>query len=158
MIRELITTWQDYQEAIDRLLPLAQRHICIYDNDLEMLKLESPIRQDELARFLKASPGNSLEILIRQGDALRTRQPRTLSLLKTYDHQIKVHETPSHLAHLRDSMLIVDGQHGLIRFEQNMSRSKLLIDAGEETHGYQQRFNEIRNESSEPFAATTLGL
>jgi hypothetical protein len=41
MARELITSWADYQAAIDRLLAIATHHICVYDEDLVMLKLDS---------------------------------------------------------------------------------------------------------------------
>jgi hypothetical protein len=41
MARELITSWADYQTAIDRLLAIATHHICVYDEDLVMLKLDS---------------------------------------------------------------------------------------------------------------------
>ena len=40
MTRELITTWADYQMALDRLLALATRQVMIYDEDLKQLSLD----------------------------------------------------------------------------------------------------------------------
>lgn len=55
-------------------------------------------------------------------------------------------------------MILVDGRHGLIRFDLEQARSKLLIDETEELHPYYRRFEEIWSEQAEEITATTLGL
>ena len=53
MTRELITTWADYQMALDRLLALATRQVMIYDEDLKQLSLDGA-RLAHLQRVLTA--------------------------------------------------------------------------------------------------------
>jgi hypothetical protein len=78
--------------------------------------------------------------------------------LSTYGHNAKAQETPQQLAHLRDSMILVDDKHALIRFEHGLPRSKLLIDEIDEIRPYLTRFHEIWAEGGESVSSTTLGL
>ena len=50
---------------------------------------------------------------------LQQRHPILQELLTTYSHNSAVQQTPEHLAHLRDSMILVDDAHALIRFDRN---------------------------------------
>lgn len=104
MARELITTWAEYQTAIDRMLAIACHRICIYDEDLTNLKLESSARLDHLKRLLAGQPAPVLRIAVRNGGPLRHAHPRLQNLLTTYGHLATAQETPSQIAHLRDSM------------------------------------------------------
>ncbi len=158
MARELITTWADYQTAVDRLLAIACEKICIYDEDLASLKLESPNRQPSIKRLLQAGHGEVLRIAVRDATPLRQQHPMLQQLLTTYGHLAKAQETPPQLAHLRDSMIIVDDKHALIRFERDLPRSKLLIDEADELRPYLNRFRELWAEGGEDVSTTTLGL
>lgn len=158
MSRELITSWQDYQAAIDRLLAMACHKICIYDEDVCQLGLDAGNRLNQLRRILHGSRNEVLQIAIRNAELLHQQNPQLVSLLTTYSHLATAQQTPPHLAHLRDSMLLVDGKHALIRFEQEQPRSKLLIDEAEELRPYLLRFGEIWSEGGEPVRNTTLGL
>lgn len=158
MAGELITSWGDYQAAIDRLLPLASQKISIYDEDLGQFKLESADRRNELQRLLQANRGTAVHIALRNADPLRQRQPRLLGLLATYGQQATARQTPAQLAHLRDSMLLVDDRHALIRFDREQPRSKLLIDAADELAPYLTRYREIWSEGGETIGSVTLGL
>lgn len=158
MARELITSWGDYQAAIDRLLALASRKICIYDQDIQPLKLESPARLVALQRVLQGPDRDALQIALRDGTALRRDHPLLGRLLTTYGHHAQVQQTAEQLAHLRDSMILVDGKHALIRFDRDQARSKLLIDEADEIRPYLVRFAEILAEGGEPITTSTLGL
>lgn len=158
MARELITSWGEYQAAIDRLLALAVSQIRIYDADLGQLRLDSPKRQEQIRRVLGAGRQEALHIAIRDGDPVRREHPQLLKLLTTYCHIASARQTPEHLGHLRDSMIIVDGRHALVRFENDQARSKLLVDEIEEVRPYLLRFNEIWTEGGEQVNATALGL
>ena len=81
-----------------------------------------------------------------------------MDLLRTYHHTMAVHRCSDQLAGLRDTMLLVDGKHGLIRFDREQPRSKLLVDETEELLPYLNRFEEIWSEGGTPVSATTLGL
>ncbi|MBS1139547.1 MAG: hypothetical protein H6R13_1000 [Proteobacteria bacterium] len=158
MARELITSWADYQTAIDRLLAIACHKIRIYDEDLSSLKLEAEPRLVNIKRVLQAGQGDALQIALRNASPIRQQHPTFLKLLSTYGHLAAVQETPPQLAHLRDSMILVDDKYALIRFERDLPRSKFLIDEIDEMRPYLTRFREIWTEGGESVTNTTLGL
>ena len=158
MSRELITSWSDYQSAIDRILALAARQVWIYDEDLAMLRLETPERIDALTTHLVSQQADSLRIALRNSEPLQQRQPLIGRLLTVYSHNCAAQQTPDHLAHLRDSLILVDDAHALIRFDRNQPRGKLLIDEPDEVMHYRRRFSEIWAEGGTPVSPTTLGL
>jgi len=158
MARELITSWGEYQTAIDRLLCMACRKICIYDEDLGQLKLDSAQRRPQLQRILQAGLKDSLQIVVRNADPLRNSFPLLIKLLTEFGHLATAQQSPPDLAHLRDSMLIIDDKHALIRFERELPRSKLLIDEADELKPYLNRFSELLLAGGEPVSTTTLGL
>jgi hypothetical protein len=158
MARELITSWHDYQSAIDRLLAIATGKVRIYDEDLQMIKPDAPARHMQLQRLLHAGHRESLQIALRHSDALLRDTPGLLKLLSTYGHIAAARQTPEHLAHLRDCLILVDDRHGLIRFDRDQARSKLLIDEPDEINIYTRRFSEIWNEGGDEISATTPGL
>ena len=158
MARELITSWGEYQTAIDRLLCMACRKICIYDEDLGQLKLDSAQRRSQLQGILQAGLKDSLQIVVRNADPLRNSFPLLIKLLTEFGHLATAQQSPPDLAHLRDSMLIIDDKHALIRFERELPRSKLLIDEADELKPYLNRFSELLLAGGEPVSTTTLGL
>lgn len=158
MARQLISNWTDYQTALDRLLAMAGEKIQIYDEDLAHLQLESTFRAEQLKRVLHIGQKDCLQIAVRNGASIRQHHPSLLGLLSTYSHLSAALQTPPHLAHLRDAMVIADRRYALIRFEREIPRSKLLIDEPEEIRSYLTRFQEIWSEGGESLTATTLGL
>lgn len=158
MARELFTSWGEYQLGIDRLLAMAEREIRIYDKDLRLLKLDSGARLDHIRRLLQSNRADSLHIALRDPELFKHHQPRLLTVFASHAHAMAVQQTPEHLAGLRDSMILVDGRHGLIRFDQEQPRSKLLIDEFDELQPYRKRFDDIWNEGGIPVSPSTLGL
>lgn len=158
MARELLTNWGDFQSAIDRLLELAERDILLYDGDLAHLKLDSPPRIEHLKRLLLPRRPDCLRIALQDTSMLHRTNPRLMRLLADYSGSIAVLRTPEHLAHHRDSMILVDGRHGLVLFERSQPRFKLLIDEALEIEPYLQHFEQIWQEGGTPFSVTTLGL
>lgn len=158
MARELITSWGDYQTAIDRILTMATDHIFIYDEDLSLLKLDSAVRLSEIKRVTLAGQTGCLKIVVRNDQPMARNNPLLLNLLTTYSHKTQSRISPPDLAHLRDRMILVDGKHGLIGFEQEQARSKFLTDEAEELRPYYQRFQEIGHASGEITGTSVLGL
>lgn len=156
MARELITTWSDYQTAVERLLAMACREILIYDEDISGLRLNVPLNLPHLQRVLK--DGGGMRIALRNADPLRQHQPQLLNLLSLFSHRAAAQQTPEHLSHLRDSMVLVDGKHGLIRFDRDQARSKLLVDEIDELQPYAMRFAEIWSAGGDPVSPTAFGL
>ena len=158
MSRELFTSWSDYQIAIGRVLTLARKRICIYDENLVQMRLESPERIATLKATLSAAGADCLRIALRDAAPLQQRQPLLQDLLVAFSHNSAVQQTPEQLGHLRDSMILVDDTHALIRFDHDQARGKLLIDEREEVIPYCRRFEEIWSEGGTPVSARTLGL
>lgn len=158
MSRELFTSWPEYQMAIDRVLALARQRISIYDEDLGMMHLESPQRIAALRATLSAVRSDCLRIALRSTTLFEQHQPRLRSLLRDYSHNSAVQETPEQLSHLRDSMILIDDAHALIRFDRDQPRCKLLIDESDEVMPYHKRFEEIWAEGGLPISPTALGL
>lgn len=159
MTRELLTSWTDYRLAVARLLNQAQSTICIYDEDLSQLGLESPALIEQIQRVLQLG-GNTprLRIAVRQAEGLRNHHPRLLKLLETYGHLIAAQQTGQEIAHLRDNILVIDEISGLIRFDKEQPRSKILIDESREIRPYFDKFNEIMATPGEIIRSGTLGL
>ena len=158
MTRELITSWTDFQAALDRLLAIASHKIWIYDEDLCSLKLESTSRMQQIQRVLQGGHNDVLRIAVRNAKPIRQQHPLLVNLLSTCAHLAKVQETAPQLAHLRDSMILVDDKHALVRFEQDLPRSNLLIDETDEVRSSLTRFNEIWSEGGDSVSSITLGL
>lgn len=158
MSRELITSWNDYLAAAERLCGLARQSILIYDEDLRSLKLESPGRVALLGEFLSQASGISLQIALRDGSSFQNHSPRLQQLLNTWQHKCEIRKSPEHLGHLRDNLLIVDRTNALIRLDKDMARSVLLLDEESSVHPYKSRFDEIWLECDENLLHTPLGL
>lgn len=158
MARELITSWEGYQTAIDRLLYMACKKICIYDKDLGQLKLDSALHLPQIQRVLQAGHRESLQIIVRDANLLRNHSPHLIKLLTGFSDRTIAQQSPPDLAHLRDNILIIDDKHALIRFEQDLPRSKLLIDEAAELKPYLNRFSELCAAGGESISTNTLGL
>jgi hypothetical protein len=158
MSRELITDWGAYQAGFDQLLGLAEHQLFIYDEDLSKLRLDHPTRLAQLKRLLLSAQPGSIRIALRNAEPFRRQQTQLIQLLATYAHIITIQETSQQLSSLRDSMVLVDGQQGLIRFDREQARSKLLLDEATELRPYLLRFDELWREPGDVVSATNLGL
>ncbi len=158
MARELITDWSAYQAAIDRLLCLASHTLCIYDEDLVKVRLDGTGRLPHLCRLLQNTQPGSVRIALRNAEPFRRQQNHLIQLFAPYAHIITIQETAPQISGLRDSMILVDDQHALIRFDRDQARSKLLINEIDELRPYLQRFEEIWKEPGDVIGTTSLGL
>lgn len=116
MARELITSWEGYQTAIDRLLFMACQKICIYDEDLGQLKLESSLRLPQIKRILRAGHKESLQIIVRNAERLHNQSPLLIKLLTDFSHLATAQQSPPNMAHLRDGRpaFAVDSLHDVL--------------------------------------------
>lgn len=155
---DLMTSWAEHSASINRLLPLAQRTIAIFDRDLSQLALETPERQDFLLRFLNNTPGASLRIVLQNAEPFRLHSPRLSRLLRNFSHSVHLVETPPHLANLADSMLLIDDDKALIRFHHDHARCREYLGDAEACAPYRKRFDEIWNDGCTPLSTTVPGL
>jgi hypothetical protein len=158
MARELLTSWSDFQTGLDRLLAIAEEEILVYDKDLTLVKMEGLPRLEHLKRLLQPQRADRIRIALQDFSMVQRNNPRLMHLLADHSMGMTVVETPGHLGHLRDSLIIADGRHGLVLFDRSQPRSKLLLHEKDEVEPYRRRFEEIWAEGGTRLAATTLGL
>lgn len=158
MTYKLITAWSDYDSAVHEVLSAATQSISVFDENLTTLKLEKSERLALLRSFLSANLDSSLSIVVRDAQPVRHNAPRLMALLADFSHKVTIVETPSHLATLRDSLVIADGSHAVIRFDEEQPRAKILRNDREACAPYVRRFNEIVSEGGDAISAMTLGL
>ena len=158
MTTKLITTWADYDNAVQDTLALATQRLRIFDENLVSLKLEQTERLALLRQFLSAGPERSIEIAVLDAEHLRRDCPRLMQLLAAHAHNLKIIECPPHLATLSDSLVIADSRHGVVRFHKDHARAKAIINDAEACAPYLQRYDQILEEGGTPVTPTTLGL
>lgn len=158
MARELLASWTEFQTGIDRVLALARHEVLVFDHDLSSLRLDAPERVERLRALACSQPPGRVRIALIDSTPFVRDHPRLLRLLSDCGHAVEIHEVADHLAALRDTMLLADSCHGLIRFERSQARSKLLIADPAEVAEPLRRFEAIWNEGGTPLGATTLGL
>lgn len=158
MTREVFDTWTDYQRGVDTLLATAQHRLCIHDPDLALLRLDGGERLEHLHRLLRTGRAACVQIALRDANRIRRQAPRLMEALASFGHLMTIAEIPETLHRLRDSIVIADGCHSLIRFDLEQARGKLLIDEAEESMPYQKRFDEIWHECTNTISPRPLGL
>ncbi len=158
MARTLLTTWGDYLAAADALLARCAHSICVFDGDLTNLHWENPQRLALLTTLLSTQNEAPLRVVLRDSRHFLVEAPRIYQTLQTWSHRAQVRQTSRALSELRDAILIVDRQNALIRFEKTLPRSVLIENSPEEVLPYQQRFDEIWQESGKNLLQTSLGL
>ncbi len=154
----LITSWMDYAATGQQLIARATRSLVIFDRDLLALRLETPVQIAALTHFLRTSPSSTLRIALHTADPLRLQHPRLLDLLRLFAHKFHVIEISSHLANLKDSIIVADDSSALIRFHHDHARSKYIDQDPESSRPYVKRFDDIWDEGGTPVTGTTIGL
>lgn len=162
MSSRLITNWSDYDDAVQEILDLSTATLGIFDEDLAPLKLERPERVAVLRGLLAAREDyqshQRLTIVVQKPEFVRQYSPQLMNLLTVYAPALTITQSPPHLDPLKDSLLIADGRHTLIRFHRDQARARLIIDDVHECAPHIQRFAEIVAAGGEPLSSSTLGL
>lgn len=156
--QESFDTRAAYLQAVDKVLSIARKDICIFDPDITALEPESRTRAETIAAFLAGGRDRSLRIVLHDLDHLVRYSPRLTALLRRYGHAFSIRQTPEPLRNLADTFLLADATSGVIRFHAGHFRGKLLLDAPREIHDWQQRFEELWGESIPGMSVTVLGL
>lgn len=158
MTTTLITTWSEYDRAVEATVQRARHTLLIFDRNLESLRLERPQRVAALRSLLQAKPRARLAFIVQNADFVRRHSPLLLGLLTYYAPALTVTQTPGHLATLRESLLLADDEHMLVRFDHDQPRARLIVGEPALCMPYRQRFEEIRAEGGDPVSSLTLGL
>jgi hypothetical protein len=157
MTSRLLTSQGELDAAVDRMLALAGETIDIFDFDLGALSLDKTSRIDQLQRVL-GERAHRLRIVVQDGSRLTARAPRLMRLFEMHGHHFILQQAPDSLSELRDTMMIVDGRHALVRFHRDQPRGKVIEDDATEVHPYAMRFSDIMNEGGHPLSPRVAGL
>ncbi|MDR2165262.1 MAG: hypothetical protein LBO79_06505 [Zoogloeaceae bacterium] len=156
MTREIHNSWREFHAATEQVLGRAQRELCIWDNDLAELRLDMPEHIDCLRRILI---GNAdVRIALKRTDHLHRDHPRLVELFKHYSHTFQILQVHAGLENVRDTLVIADRAHVVIRPELAQPRSTHILDDPVETAPWLKRFEAVWAEGGIPFSPTTLGL
>lgn len=153
----LLTSHGDIDAAVDRLLALARTSLDVFDHDLSTLGLDRPTRADQLRRLL-GERAHRLRVIVQDSNRLPTANPRLLALHDAHTHHFELSLAADTLAELRDSFVIADGKHALVRFHRDQARARLIEDDENETRPYALRFADIVAEGVTPIGNRVAGL
>lgn len=156
--RRLITSRAEYQEAIDILLPMAQRELRVFDPDLADLRLHIPERIALLREFLSRGRNNRLYIAVHKTEFIEQRAPRLMNVLGLFAGSIFIQRTQGDAARVQDCFVLCDEMHVVRRPVAAQPRGVILTDDLIEGAKMRERFDHIW-ESSEPgVSANKSGL
>lgn len=147
----------EYEAIIDRLIPLTQNVIRVFDKSLSRA-YNSPQRHEALNQFLLASRTNRLTIILHETENLERNCPRLIQLLRQFSHAVSIRKTLRVARHVYDPFVIFDASHYVHRFHYDHLR------AAQGTHdvpGAQElldRFEEILEASAPAVSANVSGL
>lgn len=154
---EVFSTRAAYQKAIDAVLALASKEICIFDSNMKAVEFDSRARADAIADFL-SERGRNLRVILHDPDHLNRYSPRLTGLLKRYSHCFQVRQTPEALRGITDCFVLTDGETGVMRFHADHFRGKVLFARPFDIRGWRQRFEDLWGESTPCAVPTQLGL
>ncbi|MGB4468039.1 MAG: hypothetical protein WBH99_06330 [Azovibrio sp.] len=158
MTTYILDNWGEFRNALERTLSLAEDGVCVFDADLAQLGFQQATCIEQLQRLLVGNPAASIRIALKRVDHLHRDHPRLIQLLTHHSHAVQVQQIHENLAHLRETIVISDARHAVIRFDQDSPRSKLILAAPLEVAPYRKRFEDIWREGGEAFSPTQLGL
>ena len=156
--RRLITTRTEYQEAIDLLLPMAQRELRVFDPDLSDLRMHVPERIVLLRDFLSRGRNNRLYISVHKTEFIEQRTPRLLHLLGLFAANIFIQRTLGDAARVQDCFILCDETHMVRRPVAAQPRGVIITDDLIEGAKMRDRFDQIWESSELGVSANTSGL
>lgn len=147
-----------FRQAIDEVIPLAEKEIRVFSGDLTRMAPEEPERVAALEAFLAGDRQRRLRIVVHDPEPMAKHMPRFVDLAVRRGHMIEVRQTPENLRSLADRFLLADDRHGVVRFHVDHARGKLVLFDPKELGPWQQRFQDLWLASTPCSPSTTLGL
>ncbi|MBX3651248.1 MAG: hypothetical protein KF771_07730 [Burkholderiales bacterium] len=148
---------REYEEIVDRMIPLTQRIIRNFDKTLSPA-WNGSARIELLRQFLLTHRSNRLLIVLHDTRTLHTVHPRLLALARQFSHACVIRETLRSAKHASDPFVIFDGSHYVHRFHHDHMRAAQgthdAVGAGQLI----ERFSEIEEASGPPLATSVTGL
>jgi hypothetical protein len=156
--RVLIGSRAEYLAAAETVYGLAQRELCIFDPDLEMLGPNAPVLAEQWNRLLRRNPDNRLRIAVHESDYIQRACPRLLLLLRDFSTQVAVYRTEGVARRAQDRFILADALHYVRRPVADQPHGVHARHTPGEARALHDRFEEIWEVSEAAISATTLGL
>ena len=115
MSSELITTWSEHDNALEKVLTRATRTLRIFDADLLKLRLERPESIEILGHFLSADIKNQLRAIVRNAEPLRRSSPRLMKLLALHPQNMLIVECPESEA-VRVTAILTEEMENVVHY------------------------------------------
>jgi hypothetical protein len=156
--RVRVDTVAAINDATDRLLNLAQQSIAIFDVDLRDEAWNARLRCESLERFLLASRGNRMRVVLNDCDYVDRHHARLMQLLRQFSERLEFRLNATEWRHLFDPFVLVDRHHYLHRFHYEHARAEFAIAQPEPAQELALRFEALWQASEPGLSATVLGL
>ena len=148
---------REYETLIDRMIPLTQRIIRIFDKSLSR-DYNGAARIELLRQFLLSARTNKLLVVVHESRQLQAEHPRLVDLARQFSHACTIRETLKAAKHVYDPFIVFDGSHYLHRFHHAHMRAAQGLHDAVATQQLIERFDEISECSGPPLAAHVTGL
>jgi hypothetical protein len=144
--------------AIDEVIAVARKELCIFDNSLALRGYGSPARIESLRQFLLAGRSHRLRIALHDTDQVVRDEPRLIALLRQLPAQISIHRTVAQAREVTDCFVVADDHSVWRQFHIDNPRAIVALHSPADASPIAQRFEEIWELSESAVTATTLGL
>ncbi len=156
--RRLLTSRADFTTALNEVIGKATRTLRLFDPTMQEFGLNSPQREEQLRAFLLASRNSKIMIAVHDPRHITIDCPRLMRLLRPFSHAITIYRTNDAIRNIEDVLVIADDLHCLRKPHAERSNGALYFDDPAETRGWNNRFDEIWEQSTPSVSATTIGL
>lgn len=151
--------FSEYVAAIDTVIARAERHIRIYDHNLENMGFNTPQCHDRLHRFLLANPENRLRIVVRDNEYLTKRCPRMLMLLQRFSHNMAIQQIfPDTAGNATSPFVVADNSNYARRYHFDSPRGVLSENDPHDGRLLVSLFEEIWAASAPTITPSISGL
>lgn len=149
---------KDYREALNTVLRLATREICIFDYNLEGAGYDTAQRYELLRAFFLSSRAATARIVVHDPSHLIRYGARLQNLLRQFSASFFIHQTNEEAQGVYDPFVVVDTRHYVRRFHYESPQGVLGMNDSATGELLKRRFEEIWGASIPTITATTLGL
>jgi hypothetical protein len=148
----------DYVAALDSVCSAARRTLNIFENDFADIGFNSEARYDTLRHFLLSSSTNRLQMLAHDPQHLLRFCPRMMLLLREFNHNMAIYQTPAHLQSITEPFAVADNTLFARRFHFDDTRGLLAKNDSEGARLLNSRFHEMWLASHPGATPSRLGL
>ncbi|MBL0144131.1 MAG: hypothetical protein IPP91_19005 [Betaproteobacteria bacterium] len=146
------------RQAIDEVISVAQKSLCIFDYTLDQRGFGSPARMETLRQFLLAGRAHRLRIALHEPELLERHEPRLMMLLRQLPASIAIHRTVGQARNACDPFVLADDHSVWHQQHHDQLRAIVALHSPADASPLKDRFEEIWELSEPAVSSTTTGL